>query len=179
MIKIDKPLDLNRKLTDKEIDEYLDILAENEKIAKRYQEKAYKTPYITPEGKLESGTTLGEMDYLQSFAKSKAHHWNKTFSRINYSPVIKDYPTLKDLIIERQHEFKASDKRLQDNYLRVIENAPPDVFDEEYIEFINSMSPEDFYLYAKLHPEIWEDFNNYSLNSTSYISKERDRWQKE
>lgn len=179
MVEIGQDLNLSRKLTPAEIDEYLDILAENEKLAKAYQEKAYKTPYITPEGRTETGTTLGEMDYLQSFAKSKAHHWNKNFTRINYTPVIKDNPTLKDLLIEQKHSFKRTDRILQENYLKTIENAPEGTFDEEYLEFINSMAPDEFYFYTKMHPEIWEHFNNYSLDSTSYIGKERDMLRKD
>ena len=176
MVEIGQDLNLSRKLTPEEIDEYLNILIENEKLAKAYQEKAYKTPYITPEGRTETGTTLGEMDYLQSFAKSKAHHWNKTFTRINYTPNIKDEPTLKDLLIEQKHSFSRTDRILQENYLRVISNAPEDVFDDDYLDFINSMTPADFYLYAKLHPEIWQDFVNWS---PPHIDRERDLIRKE
>lgn len=169
--------DDDRRLTEKETDRLLEIYIENEEIAERYAEQMFKTPYVH-NGIVENAFTLGEHEWLKHYDKLKRKNWKYSYDKIDYRPYIPDEPKLSDLIKAEQTRFSERDRRFQENFIRMMEDSPPDSawHDEIMIEFVQHMTPEEFYIFAKKNEvEITELFLNNSPKVTDPQRNETDK----
>lgn len=179
MVKIAKKIEFDddRPLTEKETNRYLDILIENEEIANRYAEQMFKTPYVH-NGIVEKSFTVGEHEWLKHYDKLVRNKWKYSYDKIDYRPYIPDKPMLSDLIKAEQTRFSERDRCFQENFIRMMEDSPPDSAwnDEIMIEFVQNMTPEEFYAFAKKNEvEIAELFYNNSPKVTDPQRNETDK----